>query len=510
MKDSQDISNLTAWQAAELLNNKKISSVELTELYLKKIQKLDPELNSFITLTKDNAIASAKHSDQRRSKQTLLSPLDGVPIAHKDLFCTKNIKTTCGSKILSNFIPPYDAEVITRSHQAGLVMLGKTNMDEFAMGSTGEHSFYGPTKNPWSCTHTPGGSSSGSAAAIAGGLTPIATGTDTGGSIRQPASFSGLTGIKPTYGRISRYGMIAFASSLDQAGPMAKDAKDCAHLLNIFAGHDPKDATSSTHQKPDYLKNLTRSIAGKKIGLPRQFFGAGVDTEVKNKILSSLKTLESLGAELIHDVDLPHNDLAIAAYYLIAPAEASSNLSRFDGVRYGYRCQNPEPKDLEDLYLRTRSEGFGSEVKRRILIGTYVLSHGYYDAYYIKAQKIRRLISQDFAKIFQKVDLLAGPTCPSTAFKINEKLNNPLALYQSDANTVAVNLAGLPAISIPAGFLSSPQTSPQILNTPSPEVTLPVGLQLIGNYFQEDLLLNTAHQFQLHTEFHLKKLLNKK
>jgi len=473
----------TLVQCAELLNHKKISSLELSQEFLKKIKQFNPVLNAFVSITEDLALAEAKLSDQRRSENKTLGVLDGVPIAQKDLFCTSGVKTSCGSKILDNFIAPYDAELITRSHQAGLIMLGKTNMDEFAMGSTGENSFYGPSKNPWNIEYTPGGSSSGSASAVAAGLVPAASGTDTGGSIRQPASFSGITGLKPTYGRVSRYGMIAFASSLDQGGPMARTAEDCALLMNIFAGHDSKDSTSSQKPRENYQENLNLPLKNKTIGLPKQFFGPGVDPKISEKIFEALKIYESLGAQII-DVDLPHNDLAISAYYLIAPAEASSNLSRFDGVRFGYRCENPE--DLNDLYERSRGEGFGAEVKRRILIGTYVLSQGYYDAYYLKAQKIRRLISEDFARVFQEIDFLMGPTCPSPAFKLGEKIHDPLALYQSDANTVAVNLAGLPAISIPIGFINN----------------LPIGLQIIGNHFNERGLLNMAHQFQMQTDFH--------
>lgn len=477
---------LTLTDAMALLNQGEASSVELTQDCLNHIQQWDSAIQAFITVSPEMALEAAQQSDQRRQKKQLLSLLDGCPIAQKDLFCTAGIKTSCGSKILHNFIAPYDAEVITRSRQAGLVSLGKTNMDEFAMGSTGENSFYGPSKNPWDVTRTPGGSSCGSAAAIAAGFVPAATGTDTGGSIRQPASFSGITGLKPTYGRISRYGMVAFASSLDQAGPMAHTAQDCALLLNLLAGHDPKDLTSSRHPTEDYTASLENSLNNKIIGLPKQFFGEGIDPEVALKTKEALAIFEKMGAKLV-DVDLPHNDLAIAAYYLIAPAEASSNLSRFDGVRYGYRAENIH--NLKELYEKSRSEGFGAEVKRRILIGTYVLSHGYYDAYYVKAQKIRKLISDDFAKVFQKVDFLAGPTCPSTAFLLGEKTHNPLALYQSDANTVSVNLAGLPGISIPAGFLNH----------------LPVGLQLIGPHFSESLLLNAAHQFQKNTDFHLRQ-----
>ncbi len=484
--------NFTLKECAQLLLTKKISSHELVQLFLDKIKILEPKLNSFISLINPaDLLEQARLSDQRRAQNNLNNlnknlVLDGIPMAQKDLFCTQGIKTSCGSKMLDNFIAPYDAEIVSRCKQAGLITLGKTNMDEFAMGSCGENSFYGPSKNPWNLDYTPGGSSSGSAAAVAAGLVPVATGSDTGGSIRQPASFSGITGLKPTYGRVSRYGMVAFASSLDQAGPMARTAEDCALLLNILAGHDPKDSTSSTQNTEDYTAALNHSLKNKKIGLPKQFFGPGINPEVSQKIADSLKIFEKLGCEII-DIDLPHNDLAISAYYLIAPAEASSNLSRFDGVRFGYRCENP--KDLKDLYERSRAEGFGEEVKRRILIGTYVLSQGYFEAYYLKAQKIRRLIYEDFSKVFSQVDLIMGPTCPSPAFKIFEKSHDPLALYQSDANTVAVNLAGLPGISIPVGF--------------SQDLKLPIGLQIIGPHFSESLLLNAAHQFQLETDFHL-------
>lgn len=468
---------------AKALQNKEISAVELTKHYLKRINEQNAHINAYVTVTDELALAQAKAADEKIA-QGGAHPLCGVPIAHKDIFCTKGVRTACGSKMLDNFISPYDAYVIEQCQDAGLVSLGKTNMDEFAMGSSNETSYYGAVKNPWNHDCIPGGSSGGSAAAVAADLCPGATGTDTGGSIRQPASLCGITGIKPTYGRISRYGMIAFASSLDQAGPMAKNAEDCAHLLNVFAGHDPRDSTCVNKAVPDYTQHLSDALKGKTIGLAKPFFSDGVDARVCDVINQAIKTYESLGANVV-EVDLPHNDLAISAYYIIAPAEASSNLSRFDGVRYGYRCDKPQ--DLNDLYMRTRTEGFGDEVKRRILIGTYALCSGYYDAYYLKAQKIRRLIANDFAKAFEHCDYIAGPTSPTTAFKIGDKCEDPVAMYQSDANTLALNLAGLPGMSIPAGFVDG----------------MPVGLQLIGKAFDESGLLNMAHQFQLNSDFHL-------
>ena len=472
----------TIAQYAKALSNKEISAVELTEKSLLKINQENGQLNAFISITDEQALDQARLADQQLS-QGNAHPLCGIPIAHKDIFCTKGIKTSCGSKMLDNFIAPYDAHLIEQCNQAGMISLGKTNMDEFAMGSSNETSFYGDVKNPWDLETIPGGSSGGSAAAVAGGLCLAATGTDTGGSIRQPAALCGITGLKPTYGRISRYGMIAFASSLDQAGPMAKTAEDCALLMNVFAGHDKRDSTCINKAVPNYTATLGDSIKGKTIGLAKPFFSDGVDPRVCDVISQAIKTYESLGAKVV-EIDLPHNDLAISAYYIIAPAEASSNLSRFDGVRYGYRCDNP--KDLADLYMRTRTEGFGEEVKRRILIGTYALCSGYYDAYYLKAQKIRRLIANDFAAAFEQCDFIAGPTSPTTAFKIGEKCKDPVAMYQSDANTLALNLAGLPGMSIPAGFVDD----------------MPVGLQLIGKAFDESGLLNMAHQFQLATDFH--------
>jgi len=466
------------------LQNKSISSVELTQAYLDRIQNIDQNYNSYITITPELALQQAKQADTRIAAGNA-DPLTGIPIAQKDIFCTNGVKTTCGSKMLDNFIAPYDATVIEKFNQAGAVTLGKTNMDEFAMGSSNETSFYGAVKNPWNVKTVPGGSSGGSAAAVAARLAPAATGTDTGGSIRQPAALCNLTGLKPTYGRVSRFGMIAFASSLDQAGPMAKTAEDAAIMMNTMAGFDPKDSTCSDQAVPDYTANLNNSLKGLKIGLPKEFFEKGMDENVAKVIEEAINTYKKAGAEIV-DISLPNSGLSVPSYYVVAPAEASSNLSRFDGVRYGYRCENPV--DLEDLYKRSRGEGFGEEVKRRIMIGTYALSVGFYDAYYLKAQKVRRLISDDFKKAFEQVDVIMGPTTPTTAFNIGEKSNDPVTMYLSDIYTIAVNLAGLPGMSIPAGFANN----------------MPVGLQLIGNYFDESRLLNAAHQYQQITNWHKK------
>lgn len=463
------------------LQTKQISSVELTQHYLNKIETQDKVLNSFITVTADTALKQAEIADKIRASGTA-TDLTGVPYAHKDIFCTTGIKTSCGSKMLDNFISPYNATVSEKFNEQNMVLLGKTNMDEFAMGSSNENSFYGAVKNPWNLQCVPGGSSGGSAAAVAAGLAPIATGTDTGGSIRQPAALCGLTGLKPTYGRVSRYGMVAFASSLDQGGPMGRTAKDCAYLLKAMAGFDPKDSTSVEKAVPDYPNLLNQPIKGLKIGVPKEYFNGQLDAAMNEKIQAALKIYQDQGAELI-EISLENTSLAIPAYYIIAPAECSSNLSRYDGVRYGYRCDHPQ--NLLDLYERSRSEAFGAEVKRRIIIGTYVLSSGYYDAYYIQAQKIRRLIAEDFVKAFNKVDVIMGPTAPSTAFKLGEK-SDPVSMYLTDIYTISVNMAGLPAISVPAGFVNR----------------MPVGLQIIGNYFTEDNLLNIAHQFQQLTDYH--------
>lgn len=475
----------TIAELSELLKKKEISSVELTQHYLDRIHQHDKNLNSFITVTDALALEQAKAADARIAKGDATA-LTGIPLAQKDIFCTKGAKTSCGSKMLDNFIAPYDATVIDNFNNAGAVTLGKTNMDEFAMGSSNETSFYGPVKNPWDIERIPGGSSGGSASAVAARLAPGATGTDTGGSIRQPAALTGLTGLKPTYGRVSRYGMIAFASSLDQGGPMTQTAEDAALLLNVMAGHDAKDSTSVDEAVPDYTTTLNDSIDGLKIGLPKEYFASGLDPDVEKAIQDGIKLYEKLGAK-IEEITLPHTDLATSAYYVLAPAECSSNLARYDGVRYGYRCK--DPVDLNDLYERSRSEGFGREVKRRIMIGTYVLSSGYYDAYYIKAQKIRRLIRDDFLNAYKKVDVILTPSTPTPAFKIGEKMHDPVAMYLSDIFTIAINLAGLPGISIQAGMSSN---------------HLPIGLQLIGQHFGEARLLNVAHQFQMNTDWHTK------
>ncbi|PYF83003.1 MULTISPECIES: Asp-tRNA(Asn)/Glu-tRNA(Gln) amidotransferase subunit GatA [Marinomonas] len=468
---------------AQKLRNKDISSVELTRLFLARIAKLDPQLNSYITVSEQRALEQAAAADALIQNGQGTS-LTGIPIAHKDLFCTEGTLTTCGSKMLNNFIPPYESTVTSRIQQAGAVMLGKTNMDEFAMGSSNENSFYGAVKNPWNLDMVPGGSSGGSAAAIAAGLAVAATGTDTGGSIRQPASFCGITGLKPTYGRVSRFGMIAYASSLDQGGPMAKSAEDCAHLMQAMAGFDEKDSTSAETPVEDYLANLNAPLTGLKIGLPKEYFGEGLDPQVADIIMAAVKEFEKLGAT-VKEISLPNLQLSIPSYYVIAPSEASSNLSRFDGVRFGHRCD--DPKDLLDMYKRSRAEGFGSEVQKRIMVGTYALSEGYYDAYYLKAQKIRRLIKEDFVKALNEVDVIMGPVAPTTAFGLGSKTSDPVAMYLEDIYTLSVNLAGIPAMSVPAGFANG----------------MPVGLQVMGNYFAEAKLLNVAHQYQQHTDWHL-------
>lgn len=473
--------SLTELQAG--LQSKQFSSVELTQHFLDRIAASD--LNAFITVTADQALAAAASADQKIASGEA-GPLLGLPIAHKDIFCTTGVRTSCASKMLDNFVPPYDATAIKQFNAAGSVMLGKTNLDEFAMGSSNETSYYGPCLNPWDKTRVPGGSSGGSAAAVAGGLAPAATATDTGGSIRQPAALCGITGLKPTYGRVSRLGMIAFASSLDQGGVMARSAEDCALLLNTMAGYDPLDSTSVDRAVPDYTADLTKPLNGLRIGVPAEYFGAGLDRGIEQAVREAMAELEKLGATLV-DVQLPNTHLSVPAYYVIAPAEASANLSRFDGVRYGYRCDNP--KDLQDLYKRTRAEGFGDEVKRRILVGTYALSAGYYDAYYRKAQQARRLIQNDFLAAFEQVDVILGPTVPNPAFKLGEKSGDPVAMYLEDIYTISTNLAGLPGLSIPCGFSNG----------------LPAGLQLIGQHFDEARLLNVAHQYQLATDWHQRR-----
>ena len=471
-----------------MLAKKEISSVEMTQTFFHRIHQYNPNINAYIALDDAKTLAQAKAADARIAAGNA-APLTGIPIAQKDIFCAKGWQTTCGSKMLANFIAPYDAHVISQFDAAGAVNLGKTNMDEFAMGSSNETSYFSGVKNPWDFDRVPGGSSGGSAAAVAARLCAAATGTDTGGSIRQPASLCGFTGLKPTYGLVSRYGMIAFASSLDQAGPMAKSAEDCALMLNVMAGFDERDSTSLNHPKEDYTRGLAamltnQPLKGLRIGLPKEYFAEGLEANVGAVVQSAIAEYKKLGAEIV-DISLPNTMLSIPVYYVLAPAEASSNLSRYDGVRYGHRAA--EYTDLNDMYMKSRAEGFGAEVKRRILIGTYVLSAGYYDAYYLKAQQIRRLIADDFVQAFTKCDIIMGPTAPSTAFKAGEKADDPVAMYLQDVYTIATNLAGLPGMSIPAGFSNG----------------LPVGLQLMGNYFDEARMLDVAHAYQQVTDWHL-------
>ncbi|MGH8658295.1 MAG: Asp-tRNA(Asn)/Glu-tRNA(Gln) amidotransferase subunit GatA [Gammaproteobacteria bacterium] len=472
----------TLSELSALLHRREISSVELTRIFIERAERFNPYLNAFITLCVEQALETARTSD-RRLASGQAGALTGIPIAHKDIFLTRGIKTSCASRMLDSFIAPYDATVVKRLASAGMVLLGKTNMDEFAMGSSSESSYYGPVKNPWDMQRVPGGSSGGSATAVAARLAPAATGTDTGGSIRQPAALCGITGLKPTYGRVSRWGMIAFASSLDQGGPMTQCAQDAAMLLGAMAGFDPRDATSVERPVDDYSAQLEQDLHGLRIGLPKEYFSDGLDQQVAVLIDGSVTELKRLGV-IFREITLPHTELSIPAYYVIAPAECSSNLARYDGVRFGYRCK--DPRDLQDLYCRSRAEGFGAEVKRRILIGTYALSAGYYDAYYVKAQRVRRLIRDDFQRALQQVDVIAGPTAPGVAFRLAEKTSDPLAMYLSDVYTIPANLAGLPAMSIPVGRVGA----------------LPVGMQLIADYFQEGRLLNLAHRYQQVTEWH--------
>jgi aspartyl-tRNA(Asn)/glutamyl-tRNA(Gln) amidotransferase subunit A len=472
---------------SQMLASKKISSVELTQTFLSRIQQHNPVINAYITIDEEKTLNQAKAADALLASGQA-GQLTGIPIAQKDIFCAKGWKTTCGSKMLANFTAPYDAYVISQFDAAGAVNLGKTNMDEFAMGSSNETSYFGGVKNPWDFDRVPGGSSGGSAAAVAARLCAAATGTDTGGSIRQPASLCGFTGLKPTYGLVSRYGMIAFASSLDQAGPMAKSAEDCALMMNVMAGFDERDSTSLNHPKEDYTRGLAnmqgdQPLKGLRIGLPKEYFAEGLDANVAKVVQTAIDEYRKLGAETV-EISLPNSQLSIPVYYVLAPAEASSNLSRYDGVRYGYRTADYD--DLMDMYMKSRAEGFGEEVKRRILIGTYVLSAGYYDAYYLKAQQIRRLIAQDFTEAFKQCDVIMGPTAPSTAFKSGEKADDPVAMYLQDVYTIATNLAGLPGMSIPAGYSNG----------------LPVGLQIMGNYFDESRMLDVAHAYQQVTDWH--------
>jgi aspartyl-tRNA(Asn)/glutamyl-tRNA(Gln) amidotransferase subunit A len=474
----------TLAQLAAGLAARKYSSVELTREALARVEKSQPVLNSLISVTAESALVAAAVADQQLAAGAC-GPLTGIPMIHKDIFCTAGVLTTCGSKMLANFVSPYDATVVTRLKAAGMVMLGKANMDEFAMGSSNETSFFGSVKNPWDVARVPGGSSGGSAAAVAARLAPLATATDTGGSIRQPAALCGVTGIKPTYGRVSRYGMIAFASSLDQGGVITVSAEDAALTLQAIAGFDPRDSTSVDAPVPDYRAALDAPLAGMRIGILKEFFGEGLEPEIEKPVREALAVLTKLGA-VVKEVSLPSLPLSVPTYYVVAPAECSSNLARFDGVRFGHRCESP--KDLADLYKRSRAEGFGAEVKRRIMTGTYVLSAGYYDAYYIKAQKVRALINNDFLRAFGEVDLLLGPTTPTVAFPLGDKTSDPITMYLNDIYTIGANLAGLPAMSIPCGFAGG----------------LPVGVQLIGPHFGEAKLLNAAHRFQQETDWHLK------
>jgi aspartyl-tRNA(Asn)/glutamyl-tRNA(Gln) amidotransferase subunit A len=473
----------TIAEQARALAAGEVSSAELTRAALERIEALDGQYNAFITVTRDVALAQAEAADARRAAGEA-GPLTGVPIAHKDIFCTDGARTSCGSRMLDSFVAPYDATVVRNMREAGLVMLGKTNMDEFAMGSSNETSYYGPVRNPWDAARVPGGSSGGSAAAVAARMVAGATGTDTGGSIRQPASLCGITGLKPTYGRVSRFGMVAFASSLDQGGPMARTAEDCALLLGAMAGFDPNDSTSIDRPVDDYAAALEAAdLRGLRVGLPKEYFGEGMAPSVRGAVEGAAETLRELGAEPV-EISLPHTEASVPTYYVVAPAEASSNLSRYDGVRFGYRCE--APRDIVDLFERSRAEGFGAEVKRRIMVGTYALSAGYYDAYYLKAQQIRQLIADDFRRAFESVDVILGPTSPTTAFALGERAGDPVAMYLSDVYTIAANLAGLPGLSMPAGFADG----------------LPVGVQLIGNHFDEGRLLGVAHRFQQATDHH--------
>ncbi len=472
-------------ELARLLATRQLSSVELTEYYLERIERLDERYNCFISLSGEEARAQAAAADARRAAGTV-SPLCGIPLAHKDIYCTQGVRTSCASRMLDNFVPPYDATVVAACRQAGAVMLGKTNMDEFAMGSSNENSSYGAVRNPWDLTRVPGGSSGGSAAAVAARLTPLATGTDTGGSLRQPAALCGVTALKPTYGRVSRHGMIAFASSLDQGGPVARDAADAALLLEAMAGFDPRDSTSEDRPVPQYHAALEDSLAGVRIGLPQEYFNERLAPEAADAVHQAAREYERLGARL-KEIQLPHTHLAVPVYYILAPAECSANLARYDGVRYGHRCD--QPAGMQDLYMRTRSEAFGEEVKRRILVGTYVLSRGYYDAYYVQAQKVRRLIREDFRSAFADVDLILAPCAPGAAFPLGEKAADPISMYYQDEHTLGASLAGLPALAMPGGFADG----------------LPLGVQLIAPDFAEGALLTAAHRFQQATSWHLQR-----
>lgn len=481
-----NIKNITIKETAALIKDKKISPVELTKAFLERIETVDKDLNTYITVLSDQALKTAESAENEIMKGNYLGPLHGVPIGLKDIFVMKDVAATCGSKMLENFISPYDATVTTRIKKSGAVILGKNNMDEFAMGSSNETSFFGPVRNPWNTGKVPGGSSGGSASATAAGLCTASLGTDTGGSIRQPAALCGVTGLKPTYGRVSRYGMIAFASSLDQAGPLTRSVEDAAIILNTISGRDKLDSTSVDVPVPDFTKNLNGDIKGMKIGIPKEYFVDGMDNDVEKAVLKAIQDIKSLGAEIV-EISLPHTKYAISTYYIIAPCEASSNLARYDGVRYGYRT--PDADSLRDLFFKSRSEGFGEEVKRRIMLGTYALSSGYYDAYYLKSQKVRTLIREDFKKAWETVDVIVAPTTPETAFNINEKTDDPIKMYLSDVLTIPCNIAGIPGLSTPCGFSSD---------------NLPIGLQILGKSFDEDSILRVAHAYEKVNNWNLK------
>jgi aspartyl-tRNA(Asn)/glutamyl-tRNA(Gln) amidotransferase subunit A len=481
-----DLHALTMHELQALLASREVSARDLTEAFYRRIEARDDCVHAYVTLTREQALEQADGADRRRRKGEV-GPLLGIPLAIKDVICTKGIRTTCGSKMLHNFVPPYDATVIDRLKAAGVIVLGKTNMDEFAMGSSTEHSAFGTTHNPWDLSAIPGGSSGGSAAAVAADECAAALGSDTGGSVRQPAACCGIVGLKPTYGRVSRYGLVAFASSLDQIGPMTKDVRDAALIMNVISGHDPRDSTSADMPLPDFPRALTGSAKGLRLGIPREYFVGGMDREVEGAVREAIRVLEGVGTTTA-DVSLPHSAYAVAAYYILAPSEASSNLARYDGIKYGYRT--PQWSNLRDMYMRTRDEGFGAEVKRRIMLGTYALSAGYYEAYYRKAQQVRTLILRDFEEAFRHVDVIVAPTTPTPAFKIGEKTDDPLQMYLSDVFTVPVNLAGLPGISVPCGFSST---------------GLPIGLQLIGKPFDEETVLRVAYAFEQQTDYHRRK-----
>ena len=478
-----ELYELTVHELKEKLDKKEITSEQITKAYIDRINEKEKDVESFVTLTTDEALKQAKQIDEKRAKGEITSNFAGIPIGIKDNMCTKGVKTTCSSKMLENFVAPYDATVVEKLNDEGIFSLGKLNMDEFAMGGSTEYSYFKKTKNPWNLNKVPGGSSGGSAAAVAAGMVPWALGSDTGGSIRQPSSFCGVVGLKPTYGLVSRFGLVAFASSLDQIGPITKDVEDAAILLNIIAGHDQKDTTSANVEKKDYCKALKNDVKGLKIGVPKEYFGEGINPEVKEKISEAIEEYKKLGA-IVEECSIDVADYALATYYIIACAEASSNLGRFDGIRYGYRTKNFE--NLKDIYRNSRSEGFGSEVKRRIILGTYVLSSGYYDAYYKKAQQVRTLVKKEFSDAFKKYDVILTPTSPTVAFNLGEKSNNPLEMYLADICTVSVNIAGLPGISIPCGV---------------DKKGMPIGIQLIGNYFAEETILNAAYTFEQHVKF---------